>query len=189
VHLASGVLGEVRREGLSFAAEMRGLAHRLGETSGRRFTATCSADLGDARCTVDLTNAAFRASGDVAALTGTSSFRANGLGAFLDGWFTGGKLTWSTGANAGLAVEVKLHRLLTDGGHIELWQAMPEPLQGADQFVVTAGCDKRFSTCRDRFANAVNFRGFPAIPGNDFIVRYAVAGEPGNDGGTLVKPA
>jgi len=50
---------------------------------------------------------------------------------------------------------------------------------------VTAGCDKRFDTCRNRFNNAVNFRGFPHIPGNDFVIRYAVEGEPGNDGGSL----
>ena len=62
---------------------------------------------------------------------------------------------------------------------------MPEPLPIADTFVVTAGCDKRFATCRDRFANAVNFRGFPHIPGNDFVMRYAVDGEPGHDGASL----
>jgi uncharacterized phage protein (TIGR02218 family) len=68
---------------------------------------------------------------------------------------------------------------------MDLWQAMPEPLALGDTFVVTAGCDKRFSTCRDRFANSVNFRGFPQIPGNDFIVSYPLAGEPGNDGKSL----
>ena len=54
-----------------------------------------------------------------------------------------------------------------------------------DTFIVTAGCDKRFATCRDRFDNAVNFRGFPHIPGNDFVVSYPVQGEPGNNGGSL----
>jgi uncharacterized phage protein (TIGR02218 family) len=50
---------------------------------------------------------------------------------------------------------------------------------------VTAGCDKRFETCRTKFANAVNFRGFPHLPGNDFVVAYAVPGEPGHDGSPL----
>jgi hypothetical protein len=31
----------------------------------------------------------------------------------------------------------------------------------------------------------VNFRGFPHIPGNDFVARYAIAGEPGNAGRSL----
>lgn len=71
------------------------------------------------------------------------------------------------------------------GALIELWQAMPEPIAAGDTFAVTAGCDKRLPTCRDRFNNVVNFRGFPHIPGNDFVTRYAVAGEPGNRGEPL----
>ena len=184
VLLAKGVLGEVRREGQAFAVELRSLADRLNEESGRRYTATCSADLGDSRCTIDLSSATFRGNGAVTALNGTSSFSASGLGSYADGWFTAGRLIWQSGANAGLAVEVKRHG--TAGGvALDLWQAMPEPISAGDTFVVTAGCDKRFATCRDRFSNALNFRGFPHIPGNDFVTRYAVSGEPGNDGGSL----
>lgn len=174
--LAKGVLGEVRREGLGFTAEFRSLAHRLNEESGRLYTATCSADLGDARCTVDLSNPALHGSGTVSALAGASAFRASGLGSFPDAVFTAGKLTFTSGANAGFAVEVKTHRLALDGVLIELWQQSPEPIAVADAFTVTAGCDKRFATCRDRFANGGNFRGFPHIPGNDFVIGYPVPG-------------
>lgn len=177
VLLARGVLGEVRREGQAFAAEFRSLAHRLDEEKGRLYTATCAADLGDVRCTVDLTNPAFRGSGTVAALAGASAFHASGLGAFADGWFTEGKLSFMNGANAGFAVEVKTHRVTLDGVLIELWQRAPEAIASGDAFTMTAGCDKRFATCRDRFANAVNFRGFPHMPGNDFVISYPVPGK------------
>jgi uncharacterized phage protein (TIGR02218 family) len=177
VLLAKGVLGEVRREGSAFAAEFRSLAHRLDEESGRLYTATCAADLGDARCTIDLTNPAFRGSGTVAALAGASAFHASGIGALADGWFTAGKLSFTSGANTGFTVEVKIHRVSLDGVLIELWQRPPEPLAPGDAFTVTAGCDKRFATCRDRFANTVNFRGFPTIPGNDFVIAYPVPGK------------
>ncbi|MEM8616218.1 MAG: DUF2163 domain-containing protein [Pseudomonadota bacterium] len=42
-------------------------------------------------------------------------------------------------------------------------------------------CDQRFETCRDVFANTINFRGFPHLPGPDFVL----AGPAGqnNDGG------
>ena len=40
-----------------------------------------------------------------------------------------------------------------------------------DTFIVTAGCDKRFETCKTRFSNASNFRGFPAMPGNKFLTK------------------
>lgn len=175
--LAKGALGEVRREGKAFSAEFRSLTHRLNEESGRLYTATCSADLGDARCTIDLANPAFHGSGTIATLAGASAFHAAGIGAFADGWFTGGKLSFTGGANSGFAVEVKTHRVSLDGVLLELWQRAGEPLGVGDAFMVTAGCDKRFATCRDRFANAVNFRGFPHIPGNDFVIAYPVPGK------------
>lgn len=185
VLLNKGVLGEVRREGAAFTVELRSLAHRLAEDSGRLYTATCAADLGDARCTMDLTDAALHGSGAVMSLAGTSLLHASGLDDFDDGWFTAGKLTFASGANAGLAMEVKTHRVDPAGVMIELWQVMPEPIAPGDTFTVTAGCDKRFTTCRDRFDNAINFRGFPHIPGNDFIVSVPVPGKGKNDGKSL----
>jgi uncharacterized phage protein (TIGR02218 family) len=108
--------------------------------------------------------------------------RVDGLDAFADGWFTRGKLAFTTGANAGAAVEVKEHR--ADAGEVRLllWQRMAEPIADGDLFTVAAGCDKRFESCRMQFNNAVNFRGFPHLPGNDFVARYASPGEPGHDG-------
>lgn len=184
VLLAKGSLGEIKREGTAFTAEVRGLSQRLAETSGRLYTATCSADLGDARCKVDLNAAAFRGSGVVVATSATSSFTASGLDMFADGWFSAGRLTFTSGANAGLGMEVKSHRN-ADGVTFDLWQAMPEPIAPGDPFEVRAGCDKRLATCHDRFNNVVNFRGFSHIPGNDFVIRYPLQGEPGNDGGSM----
>jgi uncharacterized phage protein (TIGR02218 family) len=187
VQMSKGVLGEVRREGPAFAAEVRGLADRLNQDSGRLYTAACDADLGDSRCTIDLTNPLYAGTGAITALSGTSSFSASGLDGFADGWFSAGRLRFTGGANAGLAIEVKNHRVQSGSVAFDLWQAMPEPLAVGDTFGVTAGCDKLFATCRDRFDNVLNFRGFPHIPGNDFITRYAVAGEPGNTGESLQK--
>lgn len=185
VLLAAGDLGEVRRQGRAFTAEVRGPAHRLAEPSGRLYTPACSADLGDARCGVDLGDPAYRGEGVVALARTASLLVATGVDGFDDGWFTGGQLAFTGGANAGLAVEVKTHRVVGAAVELSLWQAMPHAMAEGDAFTVTAGCDKRFATCRDRFANAVNFRGFPHIPGNDFIIRYPVPGEPGHDGGRL----
>lgn len=185
VLLMRGVLGEVRRDGTAFTAEIRGLAHQLAQETGRLYTAACTADLGDARCTVDLDDPAFRSEGGISAVASVSSFRAAGLDSFADGWFIGGRLVFLTGANAGQAIEIKNHRLIGGIVTLDLWQTMPEPMAAGDTFVVTAGCDKRFATCSGKFANAANFRGFPHIPGNDFIVRYPLRGEPGNDGTSL----
>jgi hypothetical protein len=45
------------------------------------------------------------------------------------------------------------------------------------------GCDKRASTCRTRFSNLDAFRGFPAMPGDDFVTVYPGEGER-HDGGS-----
>ena len=185
VLLSRGHIGEVRREGHAFTAELRGLADALAQETGRLYTAGCNADLGDARCGVDLTAAAYRGTGHVSGVVSASTIRASGLSAFDDGRFTQGLVTFTSGALAGFACEVKRHEAGDDMATLLLWQSLPGPLAIDDSLVVTAGCDKRFATCRDRFANAVNFRGFPHMPGNDAVLRYAIDGEPGHDGRSL----
>jgi uncharacterized phage protein (TIGR02218 family) len=61
------------------------------------------------------------------------------------------------------------------------------PVAVGDAFQVVAGCDKRFETCRTKFANHLNFRGFPHMPGNDFVVRLPRQGNAGMDGGSLFR--
>ena len=180
----SGDIGEVRREGAAFAAEIRGLAHQLDQESGRIYAASCDADLGDTRCKFDLVAAGLQGEGSVASIESTSTIVATGLDTFAEGIFSGGRLTWSSGANDGLSVEIKEHRLASGHARLSLWQAMPEVIANSDSFMVSAGCDKRFATCRDRFANAANFRGFPHIPGNDFVIASPDAGA-GNDGRSM----
>jgi len=79
-------------------------------------------------------------------------------------------------------VEIAAAVAVTGGVKLTLWQAPPEPLAAGDAVLVTVGCDKAFSTCRDRFANAANFRGFPHMPGIDRILAVPVPGEGGHDG-------
>lgn len=175
IRVRQGTIGEVRREGGAFTAELRGLSSQLNMVRGRLFAAGCDADFGDARCAVARDAPAYRGDGTVAGVEGASLFRAAGLEGFAEGWFTQGRLAFTSGANAGFACEVKSHGI-AGGARLELWQRPPEPLGAGDGFTVTAGCDKRFETCRDRFANALNFRGFPHMPGNDALLRVAVPG-------------
>lgn len=180
-------IGEIRRADDAFVAELRGVMHRLDEERGRLYRATCSADLGDARCRVNLAAPAFSGEGAVTASDGALTLSASGLSGFAEGWFTGGKLTWLAGANAGLAAEVKAHRIVEGAAALELWQRAARPIAPGDAFRVAAGCDKRFATCRGKFANIANFRGFPHMPGNDFVLRLPKQGEAGMDGGSLFR--
>jgi uncharacterized phage protein (TIGR02218 family) len=181
VLMRSGSLGEVRRSGAAFAAEVRGLAHYLQQPKGRLLQYGCDADLGDARCTVDLGDPAFTGSGTVLSAPSLRLFTASGLESFATDWFTRGLLTFTSGANAGRAQEVRRHSAGATAA-LELWQPMAKPIAPGDTFTVTAGCDKQFATCTAKFANAVNFRGFPHMPGNDFVTAVARPGDPANDG-------
>ncbi len=180
--LRKGNLGEVMRGGGAFEAEVRGLKHRLDQPQGRVFQYGCDAALGDHRCGVDLDDPAYRGEGVVQAAEANRRFRVSGLDTFADGWFARGSLAWESGANAGLAAEVKAHRLSADEVTVELWQAAALPVVPGDAFVVTAGCDKQFPTCRVKFSNGVSFRGFPHMPGNDFVIAYPNTDDAVHDG-------
>ena len=45
-----------------------------------------------------------------------------------------------------------------------------------DGFRLIAGCDKTFETCKAKYANAANFRGFPHMPGEDWVTAYPKQG-------------
>jgi uncharacterized phage protein (TIGR02218 family) len=119
----------------------------------------------------------------VVAAADARRFTASGLDDAASSDFTGGRLVFTGGANAGRAMEVKRHAASGGAVTIELWQAMSAAVAAGDGFTVTPGCDKRFATCRDRFANAANFRGFPHMPGNDAVLAAPAAGQP-RDGGS-----
>lgn len=179
VLLRKGNLGEVTRGATGFSAELRGLAHRLNQPVGRLFQYACDADLGDTRCgiAIELVTGTVVASEDGRIIT------ASGLDALAEDYFTRGRLQFTSGNNDGAAMEVKLHTLTSAGAVIELWQAMPRAINTGDTFSASAGCDKQFATCKAKFTNSVNFRGFPHMPGNDFILSYPSSGDT-NDGGS-----
>lgn len=182
--LRSGFLGQVSRGTVAFTAELRGLASRLDQAAGRVFQRTCPWELGDARCTIDLGAIGHHGAGAVTAIQGLFDFSASGLHSFDAGTLARGKLIWTSGANGGLSVEIKTHLVSNGTVRLGLFLPAPEPIIVGDTFTVTAGCDKRFATCRDRFGNAANFGGFPHMPGNDFALSYPNQGD-GNDGSSL----
>ena len=184
VLLRRGAVGQIRRGRMAFVAEVRSLAHVLGQTVGRTFQATCDAALGDARCGVNLEDPAFKGNGTVLDVLRDRAFTASGLGGFTSGWFTFGTVEWTSGANAGRRAEIIAHDV-TDGIVVlTLLEAPVRSIAEGDAFTVRAGCDKRIETCSAKFANTVNFRGFPHIPGQDAVLRYATK-DGGHEGAVL----
>ncbi|MBA4492429.1 DUF2163 domain-containing protein [Paracoccus sp. S1E-3] len=184
VLMRRGAIGQIRRGRHAFVAEIRSMSHTLGQTVGRSFQASCDAALGDDRCGVDLEDPAFRGAGTVIDRLRDRAFTASGLGSFAPGWFRFGTLDWTSGPNAGRRAEVLAHGRSDGIALLTLLEAPIRPIGAGNSFTIQAGCDKRIATCGAKFGNVVNFRGFPHIPGQDTILRYA-SSDGGHDGGVL----
>jgi len=181
VHLFAGRFGQAQRGASGFEIELRGLQAPLNKPVGRVFSRFCDADVGDARCGADLTAGLYRGNGVVTEALSTRAFSASGLGAYANGWFARGVVIWDEGGTS----EVAAHRTSADGAVLELVEPPGFALASGQTFAVTAGCDKRLATCHAKFANLVNFRGFPHMPGNDAV--QAGPAESGNDGGSRLQ--
>lgn len=169
-----GYLGEITRSGGAFKAELRGLSERLNRPHGMAYTPLCSAVLGDSRCRFDLDQPGFTVTATVETVHDGTGFGLSGVTAFDDHWFEGGRFEVRSGAAAGLVGVVKNDRQDNTGRRIDLWQSIAAEVVAGDLVTLRAGCDKRPATCRLKFGNFLNFRGFPHIPGEDWLASYPV---------------
>ena len=183
VLLKRATIGETVREGGAFRAELRGASYALSRTIGRVYQRSCDATIGDDRCGVDLDLPAYHGAGTITSLIDDTGFIATGLSAFENNWFAHGLLTWQTGANAGLSAHVKAsHPASGNATRLDLWVPPGAAPENGDTFSITTGCDKRDTTCRVKFGNLINFRGFHLMPGDDVALQYPIRTED-NDGG------
>lgn len=182
--LSTGRIGDIQRGEGGFEAEIVGMAEELGQPIGRSYQHRCDLRLGSTACGVATSDPAFRGTGVVTHVMSSARIAVSGLQEFEGGWFSEGAFAWNSGANAPASGQVKLHRLAGDEAVLELWNAPALQIAVGDAFEVVAGCDKRAETCRDKFANFLNFRGFPHMPGDDFASGYPSGG--GHDGGSLL---
>ncbi|MZR14039.1 DUF2163 domain-containing protein [Maritimibacter sp. DP07] len=171
-----GTLGELTRAGGAFRAELLGLSEALNQPQGRVYQSACSAVLGDTRCGVDLDQPGFSETCTVLRVEDEVRLTLEGEIAQPERWFAKGRLRVLDGEAAGLTGVIKNDAPGAAGRHVELWQALRAPLAPGDRVRIEAGCDKRLETCRDRFANIVNFRGFPHVPGEDRLLSVPVTG-------------
>lgn len=168
--LFRGELGDIRLEGAAFHAEVRGLAEALNQPQGRAFQAPCGAVLGDAACGVDLTLPAYRHEGALLEIDADRRLWLGDLGTYAAGWFQRGRVTVLDGAGAQQTAAIKHDHVKQDGRRwIELVQPLALTPEVGALIRLEAGCDKRFATCRDRFSNVLNFRGFPDVPSEDWV--------------------
>ena len=179
-----GTIGEIRRAGGAFTAELRGLTEALNQVQGRVFQRPCSAVLGDATCRFNPGKPGYFAEVAVEGIEGGKFLDFAAMAGFEDRWFERGRYVVKSGLAQGLVGLVKNDRLTGAARRIELWEAVRAPLVAGDVIRFEAGCDRRAATCRLKFGNFLNFQGFPTIPGEDWLMS-APRRDGRNDGGSL----
>ena len=181
-----GTIGEIARAGGAFQAELRGLTEVLNQPQGRAFQRRCPAVLGDAKCRFDLSQPGMSAELALERVAENRVFHFAGLAGFAPRWFEAGRLVVLSGPAQGVVGIIKNDRVQDGLRVIELWQQVGPHLAVGDAVLLEAGCDKRGETCRLKFSNFLNFRGFPDIPGEDWLTSYPVSSQV-NAGRSLVR--
>jgi uncharacterized phage protein (TIGR02218 family) len=259
----TGTIGKVTIGQNQFKAELRGLLQYLQTIVGRTVQPTCDADLGDSRCTINLT--ARQVSDTVATVQSHKQFTGTGLtqpgpvvksytsskitfqrptaageggGLIIDGangfgsagflagdtiliqgsarndgpglikslavvtgsgvmtmvqndpliltertvepvtltsivlgYFDLGHVQFTSGLNSGLRSEVRSYSGPT-AQSITFFLDMPYDIAPGDTYDIFPGCDHRIQTCVAKFSNAINFRGFFSVPGQNALWVY-----------------
>lgn len=166
--LFRGFLGEIRRGQSVFEAELRGVTELLNQPLGRIYMRECDRVLGDGKCRVDISGSA---AVTIQSVEQQRQFGFTGLESYAENWFADGVIEWVTGANAG-AISVIKSDLGTADRLIESTEEVRMTIAIGDQVRLIAGCDKTAKTCRVKFNNFRNFRGFPHMPGEDWVTTY-----------------
>lgn len=170
IPIAKGFFGEVTVDNGRYRVEVNDRTQSLQALVGESTSAACRADFGDSRCQASL--ATWRDTYTLASVTDARTLVLTGPSQITaPATYAGGLLEVMTGAAAGWKMEVKTWASLTLG----LYLPLPVLPAAGDQVRVTVGCDKSLATCRDVFANVINFQGEPHVPGIDALAAPEVA--------------
>ncbi|SFT45161.1 DUF2163 domain-containing protein [Sedimentitalea nanhaiensis] len=179
-----GSIGELRRSGGAFHAELRGLTEALNRPLGRVFQKPCTAVLADAGCRFDLDAPGYSSLRMVEKVESSRMFRWQGMTDFEPGWFARGRLSVKSGDADGLWGTIKKDWFDGTIRVVELWEPIRAKVMAGDEVRLDAGCDKRMETCRLKFNNILNYQGFPDIPGEDWVMATPKQSK-ANTGGSL----
>ncbi|MEJ8631220.1 DUF2163 domain-containing protein [Sphingomonas sp. I4] len=164
VPLGQGTIGAVQLGEGGFSAELRGVGALLDRPVAEETSPDCRAMLGDRRCRVAM--AGRRRFARVTAWDGEVGLTLDTIEPVANAYGQGADLVRRRQCRAG-------GRGGAIGGHAAMAvrrARLPRRAGCADR--TGRGCDKRLETCLSRFANVVNFRGEPFLPGIDLLTRY-----------------
>lgn len=96
------------------------------------------------------------------------------------GYFSRGRVTFTSGDNAGISAEIKEHEA---GGVFTLWPRVPYPIAAGVNYSMTPGCTLLKDSANgtngcDDWANFVNYGGFLDVPTKDKASEAAIQKDP-----------
>lgn len=159
--LYSGVFGAVTLPSkLGATISLVGNLSRVTKDLTEQYSLKCRADFGDHRCKVDLDD--YSVPFSVSAVNSAQNITLNITP--VAGLYDFGVIAWTTGENAGMAVEILQ---VTIGGVARLMFKTAMPIQVGDTGTVYQGCKKTTAACTV-YNNLPNFRGEPFVPGDEY---------------------
>jgi len=167
--LYRGTIGGVAEEAGGYQADLQSVKVALETDPVPRTSPTCRAKFCGPGCTLNPVRYTHEAQLSAIDLENNAlQFR----GAPHAELFESGSLRWVDGPHAGLAMEI----MSAEGEWLILDALLDPRLLRGTRALLREGCDHTLATCRDRFHNAINFRGEPFLPGNDLLTRYPQGG-------------
>ena len=152
----NGPIAGFSEEGIVFQAEALPLTALARIKVGRRASANCDVrEFGDHRCQRDLTDVTHAGTVTTGDSSG-ASLRASALPAAVRFTMLDGKVTFTSGQNAGRMRIVRSWDNST--GEVIFQKAFPFPIAVADTFTAVEGCNRTEAACIER-ENMINFQG------------------------------
>lgn len=139
---------------LSFKIHLKPETVKYNQTVINRYSKTCRVAFGDSKCKIDknLYSGIYKVKESLRILDLDKE----------NGYYNGGQIIFGDNRFSSKV-------LSNFGDLIILEDIIPDYAKDAEEVKITAGCDKNFITCCNKFNNAINFRGEPLIPKKDFI--------------------
>ena len=157
LYVFDGRIGKVTGSPRELTLEIRSDLELLNaQTPPRLYQPRCLHTLYDAGCTVS--KATFAATGTVDAGSTESSVLCNLAQA--DGWFSYGRIQFTSGALSGVTRAVKGYVV----GALSLAAPLASVPAAGVTFTAWPGCDRLRETCEAKFVNLDNFLGMPYVP-------------------------
>lgn len=160
--ITASFLGKASLTDNGYRIEEMGLVDALNQSVGHTVSPMCDKPFGGqefAGCKVAL--GPLTVTGTLTAVASDQQFTDSTRAEAAD-YFAYGTIRFTSGANAGLKpLEIRQHLA---GGVIQTFEPFYYVPAVGDAYEMIPGCRKRFSDCKTKWNNAINFGGFPHAP-------------------------